>query len=327
MRSMRLLAGAALLSMMAAVPALAQSYHYKLIDKIQLPGKTGHGDFVLYDPTNEYVYVSLPDGAAVIDTRTNKVVASLPSISDPNSMAFDDDYVYWTIAKDDGPNKVNQIAVVDKKTWKVVNTVNTAGTSPDGMWLDPDSHKIYVAMDDNNDIEVYGTGKSPALQGKIALYPSKGSGPDVGTLVPSKDTLYMPDDAWEEAVSLSKGAITQKTDTGIKVGKKGGTKGQIYDPKTNRLWVGTATGLKIVKRLSEKGGADEVDFDPRLGLVYAFEAKPKGFDIYDAKTMRHVGFVTTGVSETHTGAVDTKTDDVYAYAGGGAAMYVYKPEK
>ncbi len=336
MRSMKLLAGAAILSMMAAVPALAQNYHFKLIDKIQLPGKPGHGDMVRYDPSNGYLYVSLTDGAAVVDSHTNKIVYSFPSISSPNDVAFDDDYVYWTEA--DGPGKSNKIVVISKKDWKIVNQVTTEGTSPDGMDLDASAHKLYVMMDDNNWVDVYSTGETPKLETKFMLYPSKGSGPDVGIVVPSKNTLYMPDDAWEEAINVNTGKITHKIDTKVKITKKGGTKNQAYNPRNNTLWVGTSTAsggmlllnpttLKIIKRLPQKGGVDQVALDPKLGLIYAFEGKAKGFDVYNANTMKHVGFVSTGVGLTHTGTPDTATHNVYAYAGDAESLYVYKPEK
>lgn len=335
MRRLMLLAGSALLTGLMAMPAVAAGGpHYELVDKIQLPGKGGHGDFVLYDPSNRDVYVSMPNGVAVVSTESNKVVHAFKSIQSPNSMAFDADHVYWTEA--DGPGKANQIVVISKKDWKIVNRVNTAGTSPDGIWLDPDNHKLYVAMDDQNDIEVYSTGEKPSLQGKIALVPSKGSGPDVGVLVASKNTLYMPDDAWEETIDLKDGKVTHSANLHIKVTKKGGAKGQVYDAASNQLWVGTtsagmlvldASTLKVVKRLPAHGGIDQVSWDSKLGLAYAFEGKPKGFDVYDTKNMKPVTFVKTGAGQTHTGEADSDTHNVYAYAGVPNQLYVYKPEK
>ncbi|MCF3948672.1 YncE family protein, partial [Acidiphilium iwatense] len=210
------------------------------------------------------------------------------------------------------------------------------GTSPDGMWLDPATHKLYVAMDDNNWVDVYSTGKDPKFETKFPLYPTKGSGPDVGWLVPSKNVLYMPDDSWEEMLNATTGKILYKYNTHCDITNLGGTKGQIYDPKTNAVWVGTTTAgvyvfnadtLKVLKHLSAKSGIDEVEWDPKLGLVYAFEGAGKGFNVYDANTMKPVTFVSTGVGLTHTGTVDLKTHDVYAYAGLAGALYVYKPEK
>ncbi|MCU4161472.1 hypothetical protein AiwAL_15400 [Acidiphilium sp. AL] len=330
----KILAGVVLLSGLMAGTAFASAWHFKLVDKIPLPNAKGHGDFVRYDPTDGMIYVSLPNGGVAVDSHTNKVVHHWKSIPAPNSHASDAHYVYWTAAQ--GPGKTNQIVVISKKTWKIVNRVTTVGTSPDGMWLDPMTHKLYVAMDDNNWVDVYSTGKDPKFETKFPLVPTKGSGPDVGRLVASKNVLYMPDDSWEESLNASTGQITHKVNLHIKVTKLDGTKGQIYDPKTNAVWVGTTTAgvyvfnadtLKVLKHLSAKSGIDEVEWDPKLGLVYAFEGAGKGFNVYDANTMKPVTFVSTGVGLTHTGTVDLKTHNVYAYAGLAGSLYVYKPEK
>ena len=98
-----------------------------------------------------------------------------------------------------------------------------------------------------------------------------------------------------------------------KLTKKGGTKGIVYDAAKNQIWVGTtdagvyvldARSLKVVKQLPAHGGIDEVTFDPKLRLVYAFEGGAKGFDVYDAAQMAPVAFVKTDVGNTHTGAAD-----------------------
>lgn len=334
MRLKKLLASGAIFGGLLMGTAMAQTYHFKLVDKIALPGKPGHGDFVRYGRETGYVYVSLPNGGAVVDTHDNKVVHYFKSITSPNSHAEDANYVYWTEAN--GPGKANQIVVISKKDWKIVNRVTTVGTSPDGMWIDPAAHKLYTAMDDNNWVDVYSTGKDPKFLKKFPLVPKTGGGPDVGILVPSKNALFIPDDSWEERLNATTGKVEKAVNLHIKVTKLDGTKGQIYDAKTNQLWVGTTSAgvyvfnpdtLAVIKHLPAKGGIDQVSYDPKLGLVYAFEGAAKGFDVYDANSDKHVGFVSTGVGLTHTGTVDLANDEVYAYAGKAGALYVYKPEK
>lgn len=340
------LAAALLLGMMlagsAAVAALASDpvptpftlpAPFTLIDKIALPAKPGHGDLVRYDPATGDAYVSLSAGAAVVDTRTGKVVHTYRSIAAPNGMAFGRHHVYWTDAG--GPGKPNRIVVISKRSWKIVGRISTVGTSPDGIWVDPGTHRLFVAMDDDNWVDIYRTGATPRFAGKIPLAPAHPkAGPDIGVLVSAKATLYIPDDATEDAISTRTGKLVRAVPLPIPLGRHGGAKGQIYDTRTNRLWVGTtdhavlvlnADSLAVVRRLPAEGGIDQVAFDPKLGLVYAFEGGAKGFDVYDARTMRRLGFVSTGVGATHTGTVDPITHAVYAYAGEAAALYVYRP--
>lgn len=336
MKAFKLLAGAALGAGLWVGAATAAPYQLKLVTTVALPGTAGHGDFVLYDPGTRDIYLTLPKtGLVAIDTRTNKVAHTIEDIPNSNSMAFTPGYIYATSAG--GQGKTNELVVIDKKTWQVVDHVPTKGTSPDGIWADPARHRLYVAMDDDNTIEAYSTGAHPKFIGKYPLYPAKAqAGPDVGTFVHSKDVLYMPVDSYVEIMNMKTGKITRHADLGMKLTKKGGTKGIIYDPAKNELWVGTtdagvyvlnATSLKVVKHLPAHGGIDEVSFDPRLGLVYAFEGGAKGFDVFDAKDMEPVAFVKTDVGNTHTGAADPATHMVYAYEGDGKAVGVYEPVK
>jgi hypothetical protein len=75
-------------------------------------------------------------------------------------------------------------------------------------------------------------------------------------------------------------------------------------------------------------GADGLAYDPRLGLAYAFQGAIPGFDVYSVKDEKWLATVKTGTKKpTHSGTVDLVTHDIYAYAGGDAAMIVYKPVK
>jgi len=72
-----------------------------------------------------------------------------------------------------------------------------------------------------------------------------------------------------------------------------------------------------------------VEFDPEPDLVYAYVGNGrKGFDVYDAKTLKPITFVSTDdVGQTHTGAVNSSNHLVYAYGGEGGVVEVFKPVK
>jgi hypothetical protein len=325
---------------LVAAPALANGYHFQRVATIPLPTKPGHGDIVTYDPMNGMVYVSLvDDGLAVVDTRTNKVVHDIKNIPSPNGNTADANYVYVAAADGPGAGKVNAIVVISKKTWKEVGRVTTKGTSPD--WIQVESNRIYVDSDDANQMEVYSTGEKPKLEHVWPLFPPNAkAGPDVATVVPSMHTIFQSDDSFVLAVNTSTGKIDRHMDTGVKLLKHGGTKGEVYDARHNRLWVATTNEtpgvfvlnpetLKVIKTIPEKGGVDQAAFDPKLGLLYTFEGGAHGFDAYNTNTMAHVAFVEAGgpAGPTHTGDVDTKTHMVYAYDGSGPSLDVFKPVK
>jgi len=347
-----LLAGFAAAGFLAA-PALAQDYHFEKVATIHLPGNTGHGDITTYDTSNGMLYVSMAKhGLSVVDTKTNTVAAYIDDVPSPNGVDWDANYVY-VAAADGVPAPVsaggivtNAIVVIDKKTWTVVDEVPTKGTTPDWLAVDRQAGLLYTDSDDRNWMEVYSTGAHPQLKAIWHLAPMNGNihlvdtadftGPDVAALVPSRRQIFQSVDSYVDIIDTTTGATLKSVDTGVELTKKGGTKGEIFDAKNNRLWVGT-TGKQIlvldpntlatVAKLPQKKGADVVAFDPGLGLVYCFEGGAEGFDVYDANAMRHVGFVSTGVGQTHTGDVDPVRHLVFAYGGDNRVIDVFRPTK
>lgn len=348
MRRGLIVAGVLASTALLTAPAMA-GWKFEQVAKIDLPGSSGHNDIVTYDPIAQLLYISMPgDGLCVVDTRANSVyqyVVNMPSL---NGNTFDKNYVYAAAGdgtpsgapNDDGvaPGKINDILVVSKEKWQVVGRVKTQGTTPDGIQIDTKNHFLYIQSDDNNWVEKYTTGKNPKFVAKWPLYPEDPvAGPDVGTVVPELNALFVPDDAWYLKLDTNTGEIVGKLDTGVKLSKHGGTKASIYDPKTGYMWVGTtfaksgmvivdAKTMQIVKRLPTHGGIDAVAYDPKLGLLYAWGGGGrKGFDVFDMKTMTPVTFISTGVGNTHAGDVDTDTHDVYTVSGDGSVVFVYRP--
>jgi DNA-binding beta-propeller fold protein YncE len=332
----KVLVGAAVASGLAIGPCLAAAPTFKLVTKIQLPTKPGHGDWVAYDPGTHDIYVSLKDhGMAVVSTKTNKVIHAFQNIQAPNTMTFDHTYIYETAAEGAGAGKVNQIVVIDKHDWKIVGRVATKGTSPDATFIDPANHNLYVVSDDNNWIEKYTLGAHPKFLAKYPLEPAKPvSGPDVALL--ANGTIYATDDSDLETVNPNDGKVGIVADYHLKQNKFGGTKGAFWDPDHQAIWVGTTNHeilvvnpktLLIEKPIQEMAGADEVAADPDLGLAYAFQGGIPGFDVYSIKDEKYLTTVKTGSAKpTHSGTVDPVNHEVYAYVGGAGALWVYKPE-
>ena len=335
MRLKNLLTSVAMIGGMMTGTAMAGTVTFKEIAKIPLPTKPGHGDWVSYDPGTKSVYISLNgDGMAVVDTTTNTVSHVFTGIPDPNTMTFDDNYIYETAAEGPGAGKINQIVVIDKKTWQVVDRVNTVGTSPDGVFIDKANNRLYVVSDDNNWIDEYTTGAHPQYITKIPLLPTNPvSGPDVANLF--NGWIYATDDAYVEKIDPNTGKIAAIVNYHLKLNNFGGTKDMIFDPIHHAIWVGTTTGgmlvinpqtLAVEKHIKMTAGADAVRSDD--GLVYAFEGGIPGFDYYSLADEKYLGTVKTGTKKpTHSGAVDPATHLIYAYAGGDAELDVFQPEQ
>jgi hypothetical protein len=338
MKSLLLTFGMAAVTACVPLTSSADTIHFQLVKKIVLPTTDGHGDLLRYDPDTQNIYASMAhSGGAVINPADNKIAHIIQGgIQNPSGMAWDKNYVYWTSNGKSNGQANDQIYVISKHSWKVVYHFRPVGLTPDAIYADTRNHRLYVSMDDSNWIDIYRLGEKPRFIGKIALYPQSGSGPDVGTLRAAKDRLYVPDDSWEEVINLKNDKIIHKINTAPPTanGQNSHTKGQAFDEKTGDLWVGTTKDgilvlkgkdLKILKRLPAQSGIDEVVLDPQYQLVYAFESKAEGFDVYNAVSLKPVAFVKTGYLSTHTGAINPRNHEVYAYAGMDHAIFVYRP--
>ncbi|MFI5450354.1 MAG: hypothetical protein ACHQ03_11395 [Candidatus Bathyarchaeia archaeon] len=303
-----------------------RSLNYTKVNQILLPGTGGHGDWVTYDPANGYIYLSHHGSdVIVINTANNSIIADINGIPQPNGIAYDSNYLYAASAAG------NFIAVISKSNWTITNIVRTNGTTPDGIWYSQRYGRVYVASDDANHVESYTGGPDPKLLNIYPLIPENPrSGPDVGVLVDSKNTLYMPDDNLVLSLNLTSGRITNQLNTNLTIGIEGATKNMIYDNQSNRLWVATtnnqtwvldADTLKPIIILPATAPDDQMGVDPGMRLMYTFGAL--GFDVYDANTLQHIMFVNTSSPITHTGTVDTANHEVYAYEGQANVVGVY----
>ena len=112
---------------------------YTLVTTIPLPGPEGHGDWVAFDRGDGDLYLSHHgSNMVVLDTKNNKIVANIesPDLDTPDVMTFDPKYVYVTA------EKAGNIVVISKADWKIVGTVKTKGSSPDGIWLNAANHVL-----------------------------------------------------------------------------------------------------------------------------------------------------------------------------------------
>lgn len=362
MRGRLVLAGILASTALIAAPAVASEWHFDKVATIHLDGATGHGDIVTVDPGADKLYVTNHDvGMNVVDLSQNESIAYLEgSVQSGNGETYGNNYIYVAAGDGQPPWGVDQhwpilngIVVIDKKTWKEVNFIETQGTTPDFIEADRAAHRLFVDSDDRNWMEVYDITDeaNPKYITRYTLHPVNSNhwmgrvsdtlgdttdytGPDAANVVPERHEIFQSVDSYVEVLDEGTGEVKRIVDTGVELAKNGGTKAEIYDAKNNRLWVAT-TGhemlvmnpdtLQIIKKLPQKKGADQGTIDEGYGLIYAFEGGAQGFDVYDANTMEHVTFVSTGIGQTHTGDVNPRTHRVYAFGGNDRLIYVYMP--
>src|SRR5690349_1115143 len=103
-----------------ATAALAAPPTYKVVGNIKIGG-AGSWDYVFIDSTNHRMYVSHQNQTEVVDTTTDKVIATIPETKGVHGIAIANDLNKGFIS--DGGD--NDVTVFDLKTNKATGKVKT----------------------------------------------------------------------------------------------------------------------------------------------------------------------------------------------------------
>src|SRR5208282_3648265 len=141
--------------------------------------KGGMNSAAKVTPNGAFVYVTNYSAniVSVIDTTTNKVVATVPT-TNPNGMAITPDGAYAYVANDN----VSTASVIATATNTVVAIV-PVGTRPQGVGITPDGAYAYVANQYSSTVSVIAT----ATNTVVATVPV-GSDPVWAAVAPSYRT-------------------------------------------------------------------------------------------------------------------------------------------
>ena len=320
------------------------TYDFHKVATISLPGVKGHGDVAAIDPHNGRIFVSMHGPQVdVVSTKTDKTIKVIDGIPGPADIRYYKGYMYVAQGPGAGPD-LNAIVVIGADSLKVIDKVKTKGTTPDEMTINPETHTLYIGMDDNNWVEVYNVSNpaKPVYEKTFhMLPPAAESGTDSGLVVPSLNKLFWSDDWYQGVYNATTGEPEALVDFQIPLKKYGACKGNEYVAANNTVWVATTNagndGMFVMnaktnaveKVLPEMGGVDGLAQDPKLGLIYAFMRwhGSHGFDVYDTHKMERIAHINVPSGQTHTGVVDPNTHIVYAFGGDEGMLYGYKPER
>ena len=127
-----------LLATLAAGAALAAPPTYKVVGNIKIGGG-GAWDYVFVDSANHRLYVSHGTQTEVVDTASDKVIATIPDTNGVHGIAIANDLGKGFIS--DGRD--NDVTVFDLKTNKATGKVKT-GRNPDAIIYEPVTHRVFT---------------------------------------------------------------------------------------------------------------------------------------------------------------------------------------
>src|SRR3984885_3732770 len=129
--------GSTLLLAFTALIVSAAPPVYKVVSKIKIGG-AGSWDYVYVDSANHRLYVSHNTQTEVIDTTTDKVIATIPDTNGVHGIAIAADLGKGFTS--DGRD--NDVTIFDLKTLQVTGKIKP-GQNPDAIIYEPVPHRVF----------------------------------------------------------------------------------------------------------------------------------------------------------------------------------------
>jgi DNA-binding beta-propeller fold protein YncE len=240
---------------------------YKVLSKIKIGGAT-RWDYVFVDSTNHKLYVSHTTQTEVVDTTTDKVVATIPNTAGVHGIA-----VALDLGKGFTSNGTsNDVTIFDLKTSKETGRVKT-GQNPDAIIYEPVTHRVLTMNGKSKDATIIDAKTGESITASLPL----GGKPEFAQ-VDGKGHVYVNLEDKNEIIEINaKDATVTKH---YSIAPCDGPSGLAIDPKKNFLFsvcdgkvmvVSDPAAGKVVATPTIGEGPDGVAFDDG----YAFSANGK----------------------------------------------------
>jgi YVTN family beta-propeller protein len=285
----------------------AQS-HYKIADKISIPGEGGW-DYTAVDDNANRLYVSHSTTVQVVDLSTNKVVGAIPDTKGVHGIAIAADLNKGFIS--DGRDTA--VTIFDLKTLATLAKVKVTGQNPDAICYDAFSQRVFTFNGRSNSSTVIDA-KSNAVIGTIEL-----AGKPEFAVSDGAGKIYF--NLEDKNMICSIDTKTMKVVDSWSIAPGDGPSGLAMDTKTRRLFsvcdnkmmiVVNADNGKVVTTLPTGDRTDAVAFDNGNNRIYSSngDGTLTVIEEKDANTFTVLENVATQKS-ARTDAVNSKTHHIY----------------
>ncbi|MGD1072938.1 MAG: YncE family protein [Bryobacteraceae bacterium] len=256
------------LALLLGASAFAAPPTYKVVNKIKIGG-AGSWDYVYVDSANHRLYVSHGTQTEVIDTTTDKLIATIPDTKGVHGIAVADD-----LGKGFTSNgQSNDVTIFDLKTSKPTGNVKT-GANPDSIIYEPVTHRVFTFNGRSKDSTVFDAKTGEVINASVAL----GGKPEF-CQVDGKGHVFVNIEDKNEIVEINaKDATVEKrysiapcdSPSGLAIDPKKDVLFSVCDNKT--MIVSDPAAGKVLATPAIGTGPDGVAFDDG----YAFSANREG---------------------------------------------------
>lgn len=242
----------------------AQS-NYKVANKIHVDGEGGW-DYINVDETSSRIFVSHATVAQVIDSKTGKLLGTIPDTKGIHGIAIAADLNKGFTSN----GRDSSVTVFNLKTLEVTGKIQVPGKNPDAILYDPFSHKVFTfngrssnstVIDASNDKII----TNIPLDGKPEFAVTNGKG-KIFVNIETKNSI--------SEINTS----TLKVEKTWSIAPGESPSGLAFDVKNNRLFsvcenklmvISDAEAGKVVTTVPIGNGPDGAAFDPELKRAYS----------------------------------------------------------
>jgi DNA-binding beta-propeller fold protein YncE len=254
---------------LALATACAAAPAYKVTGKIKIGGGT-RWDYIYVDSANHRLYVSHGTQTEVVDTTTDKLIATIPDTKGVHGIAVAND-----LGKGYTSNgTTNDVTIFDLKTSKATGNVKT-GANPDAIIYEPVTHRVLTFNGKSNDATIFDAKTGEVIAASVPV----GGKPEFAQ-VDGKGHVFANIENTNEVIVIdAKAATVTKR---YSIAPCDGPSGLAIDPK-NRLYsvcdkvmaISDPMAGKVLGTVVIGSGPDGVAFDDG----YAFSANGKDGNI------------------------------------------------
>ena len=295
-----------ILALVFAAAAFAAPPTYKVLSKIKIGGGA-RWDYVYIDSTNHRMYVSHGTQTEVIDTTTDKLVATIPDTKGVHGIAVAND-----LGKGFTSNgTTNDVTIFDLKTNKATGNVKT-GANPDAIIYEPVTHRVLTFNGKSSDVTIF-----DAKTGEVVTASLPVGGKPEFAQVDGKGHVYVNIEDKNEVIEISvKDSVVSRRysiapcdgPSGLAIDTK---KGVLFSVCNKVMSVSDYAKGKVLASVVIGQGPDGVAFDDG----YSFSANGRDGNISMVSETAPGKWETVATIETTKGArtigVDQKAHKLY----------------
>ncbi|HZC43674.1 MAG TPA: YncE family protein [Acidobacteriaceae bacterium] len=227
-------------------------------------GGEGGWDYIAVDPQSNLLYMTRGDHVQVANRENGKLVADITGLHRTHGVVFaagGNGYI------SDGGG--NQVAVFDRKTFKVIRTIPT-GTNPDGILYEPVTRTVWAFNGRSNNVTVIDTKDDKVLAtlelpGKPEFPVADGKGNVYDNIEDKSEIVHF--DARSRKLLATWPIAPGESPSGLAIDRKHGILFSVCDNQKMAI-VSTATG-KVIATPNIGDGPDAARFSPEGGYAFS----------------------------------------------------------